>query len=213
MPSPLVKSPRGEARSRQVDCHETPDGIVRGTGRARQARRRGRAPRVASSSSVHGALEWPSRTAADEPSSKAPTFATVSADRAPNAGPRDGVDRASGDIPKVHGVMSRPRSLLASACSHGNSTARPEAPEPGSPYPLGAPLSGRGANFSVYSANATGLDLLLFEDEHAATPARVIAFDAEHNRTHHYWHAYVPELRAGQVYAYRADGPWRPSEG
>jgi hypothetical protein len=80
------------------------------------------------SSSVHGALEWPSRTAADEPSSKAPTFATVSADRAPNAGPRDGVDRACGDIPKVHGVMSRPRSLLASACSHGNSTARPEVP-------------------------------------------------------------------------------------
>src|SRR4029453_1118156 len=43
----IVQVPRGVARSRQADCHETPDGIVRGTGRAQQARRRGRAQRVA----------------------------------------------------------------------------------------------------------------------------------------------------------------------
>jgi isoamylase len=86
-------------------------------------------------------------------------------------------------------------------------------PEPGSPYPLGVTLSGGGANFSVYSANATGLDLLLFNNAHDPAPGRMIAFDPEHNRTHHYWHAYVPGLRAGQVYAYRADGPWQPGEG
>jgi isoamylase len=86
-------------------------------------------------------------------------------------------------------------------------------PEPGSPYPLGVTLSGGGANFSVYSANATGLDLLLFNNAHDPAPGRMIAFDPEHNRTHHYWHAYVPGLRAGQVYAYRADGLWQPGEG
>jgi len=89
----------------------------------------------------------------------------------------------------------------------------PAIPEPGSPYPLGATLLAEGVNFSVYSANATALDLLLFNDAHDAAPARVIAFDPRRNRTHHYWHTYVPALRAGQVYAYRADGPWRPGDG
>ena len=88
-----------------------------------------------------------------------------------------------------------------------------QIPDPGSPYPLGATLSADGVNFSVYSANATGLELLLFNDAHDPAPARVIAFDPQSNRTHHYWHAYVPDLRAGQVYSYRADGPWRPGDG
>jgi glycogen operon protein len=87
-----------------------------------------------------------------------------------------------------------------------------QAPD-GSSYPLGATLSGGGVNFSVYSANATGLELLLFDDAQDPAPARVIGLDPQRNRTHHYWHAYVPGLRAGQVYAYRADGPWRPGDG
>src|SRR5262249_20065142 len=78
---------------------------------------------------------------------------------------------------------------------------------------LGPTLSADGVNFSVYSAHATGLELLLFDDAHDPTPARVIAFDPQRNRTQHYWHVFVPELRAGQVYAYRADGPWRPEDG
>jgi glycogen operon protein len=85
--------------------------------------------------------------------------------------------------------------------------------EHGSPYPLGASLQGGGVNFSVYSANATGLELLLFDDARDPAPARVIAFDPGRNHTHHYWHAHVPDLRAGQIYAYRADGPWRPESG
>jgi len=85
--------------------------------------------------------------------------------------------------------------------------------EAGSPYPLGATLSADGVNFSVYSASATGLELLLFDDARAPAPARVIALDRRRNRTQHYWHAYVPGLRAGQIYAYRADGPSRPEDG
>jgi glycogen operon protein len=86
-------------------------------------------------------------------------------------------------------------------------------PEPGSPHPLGATPSDAGVNFNVYSANATGLELLLFDDAHDPAPALVIAFDPQRNRTHQYWHACVPELRVGQIYAYRADGPWQPGEG
>jgi isoamylase len=88
-----------------------------------------------------------------------------------------------------------------------------QSPEPGSAHPLGATLSGGGVNFSVYSASATGLDLLLFDDADDAAPARVIALDPPRNRTHHYWHAFVRGLHPGQVYAYRADGPWRPGDG
>jgi isoamylase len=85
--------------------------------------------------------------------------------------------------------------------------------EAGRPYPLGATLSADGANFSVYSASATGIELLLFDDARDPAPARVIALDRHRNRTHDYWHAHVPGLRAGHLYAYRADGPWRPEAG
>ena len=79
----------------------------------------------------------------------------------------------------------------------------PSIPEPGRPNPLGATISEGGVNFSVYSANATGLELLLFNDADDSVPAFAIAFDPQRNRTHHYWHAYVPGLRAGQLYAFR----------
>ena len=90
---------------------------------------------------------------------------------------------------------------------------QPTIPEAGTPYPLGATFHDGGVNFSVYSPTATGLELLLFDDARETAPARVIAFDPRRNRTHQYWHAYLPELRPGQVYGYRAHGPWRPGEG
>jgi glycogen operon protein len=41
----------------------------------------------------------------------------------------------------------------------------------------------------------------------------VIPLDAEKHRTYHYWHAFVPGLQQGQVYAYRAHGPFVPACG
>jgi glycogen operon protein len=73
-------------------------------------------------------------------------------------------------------------------------------------WPLGATIYPGGANFSVYSRHATGMELLLFDDVDRVKPARVIPFD-ESNRSYHYWHAYVPGLKAGQLYGYRAHGP------
>ena len=66
--------------------------------------------------------------------------------------------------------------------------------------PLGATLSREGANFSVYSKHATGMDLLLFDNVHDARPARVIRIDPSTNRTYHYWHVFVPGVKAGQFY-------------
>jgi glycogen operon protein len=79
--------------------------------------------------------------------------------------------------------------------------------------PLGANLAQGGANFSVYSRSATGVELLFFDREDDATPSRVVPFDPVINRTYHYWHAFVPGVRAGQVYGYRVQGPTDPPRG
>ena len=70
----------------------------------------------------------------------------------------------------------------------------------GSSAPLGATVHPTGVNFSVFSKNATLVELLLFDDEHKAQPAKIVALDAHQRRTYHYWHVFVPGLKAGQVY-------------
>lgn len=79
--------------------------------------------------------------------------------------------------------------------------------------PLGATVTDGGVNFSVFSRDATLVELLLFDDKHAAKPATVIPLDPNRHRSYHYWHVFVPELKAGQVYAYRAHGPFAPERG
>ena len=70
-----------------------------------------------------------------------------------------------------------------------------------------------GVNFSVFSKNATQIELLLFDDENAAQPATVIPLDPNRHRTYHYWHVFVPDLKPGQIYAYRAHGSFAPEQG
>src|SRR5688500_5807343 len=83
----------------------------------------------------------------------------------------------------------------------------------GSSSPVGASIVAGGVNFSVYSRNASGMELLLFDREDDARPARTIALDPAANRTYHYWHVFVPGLKPGQLYGYRASGPFEPSRG
>ncbi len=69
-------------------------------------------------------------------------------------------------------------------------------------------------NFSIYSKHCDALELLLFDGPEEARPSRVIRLDpSRKNRTFHYWHAFVPGIGPGQVYAYRADGRYAPQEG
>lgn len=77
----------------------------------------------------------------------------------------------------------------------------------GSSYPLGSTLRPGGANFSAYAKNATRVEILLFDHVDDDTPSHVIPLDPLHNRTFHYWHAFVPDVQAGQLYGYRVDGP------
>ena len=85
--------------------------------------------------------------------------------------------------------------------------------EAGVSAPLGATVLPEGINFSVFSKDAALIELLLFDDENAKQPARVIPLHPDEHRTYHYWHAYVRGLRPGQVYAYRAHGPFAPDRG
>jgi len=79
--------------------------------------------------------------------------------------------------------------------------------------PLGATVSDGGVNFSLYSRDAREIELLLFHDADDVRPERVIHLEPASNRTYHYWHVFVPGLRAGQLYGYRAHGPFHPGLG
>jgi hypothetical protein len=73
--------------------------------------------------------------------------------------------------------------------------------------PLGATVTENGVNFSLYSRAAGDVELLLFDRENDEVPSRVIPLDRASHRTYHYWHVFVPGLRAGQLYGYRVHGP------
>ncbi len=84
---------------------------------------------------------------------------------------------------------------------------------PGQSFPLGATVYPDGVNFSVYSKNATGVELLLFDEVPGPMPAHIFNLDPEKNRTYHYWHIFLPGLRHGQLYGYRVQGPFEPDRG
>ena len=79
--------------------------------------------------------------------------------------------------------------------------------------PLGATVCSGGANFSVYARSSSGVELLLFDLEDDSRPERVIPMDPVLNRTYHYWHSSVQGVQPGQIYGYRAQGPYDPADG
>jgi isoamylase len=83
----------------------------------------------------------------------------------------------------------------------------------GSSFPLGATICPGGVNFSVFSKSATGVELLLFDRTDDPKPARTVHLDPKENKTYHYWHAFVPDIQQGQIYAYRVEGGFEPERG
>jgi isoamylase len=83
----------------------------------------------------------------------------------------------------------------------------------GGSSPIGATVFGGGVNFSVYSRSATGVELVFFDHEDDPWPARVIPIDPASNRTYYYWHVFVPDVKPGQLYGYRVQGPFDPASG
>ncbi|HEX6475246.1 MAG TPA: glycogen debranching protein GlgX [Candidatus Limnocylindria bacterium] len=77
----------------------------------------------------------------------------------------------------------------------------------GAPYPLGATWDGEGTNFALFSENATGVQLALFDADGAEQRVKMA------ERTDNVWHAYLPDVGPGQRYGYRVAGPWVPAGG
>ena len=83
----------------------------------------------------------------------------------------------------------------------------------GRPFPLGPTITPQGVNFSVFSTHASGMEIVFFDHDGASEPSRAITLDPTQNRTSSYWHICVPGIKPGQLYGFRADGPYEPSIG
>ena len=81
---------------------------------------------------------------------------------------------------------------------------------PGRPYPLGATWDSRGVNFAIFSANATRVELCLFDSKESSEEAYCVPL---HEQTDLVWHCYLPGIRPGQLYGYRVHGPYDPASG
>jgi isoamylase len=78
--------------------------------------------------------------------------------------------------------------------------------EEGLPYPLGAHWSGQGTNFALFSANATKVEVCLF-DGNSETRIELPEY------TDQVFHGYIPGVGPGTFYGYRVHGPYDPAKG
>ncbi len=79
----------------------------------------------------------------------------------------------------------------------------------GRPSPLGATWTGLGVNFAIFSANATKVELCLFDDQGDTELERLELPEY----TNQIFHGFLPDARPGTIYGYRVHGPYAPEEG
>jgi glycogen operon protein len=79
----------------------------------------------------------------------------------------------------------------------------------GRPSPRGATWNGVGVNFSLFSANATKIELCLFDHQGVTELERIELPEY----TNEIFHGFLPDARPGQIYGYRAYGPYEPAAG
>jgi isoamylase len=81
---------------------------------------------------------------------------------------------------------------------------------PGRPYPLGATWDGKGVNFAIFSEHAAAVKLCLFHDPEDTEEYMQVSLTEVNGFV---WHAYLPGISCGQIYAYRFFGRYKPTEG
>jgi isoamylase len=79
----------------------------------------------------------------------------------------------------------------------------------GLPHPCGASWDGKGTNFALFSANATKVELCLFDERGERELERI----ALPEYTNQIWHGYLPKVGPATVYGYRVHGPYEPEVG
>ena len=79
----------------------------------------------------------------------------------------------------------------------------------GRPWPLGAHFDGEGTNFAIFSAHAEAMELCLFSADGRRELARVPLRERDGD----IWHIHLGGVLPGQVYGYRAHGPYAPEGG
>ena len=72
---------------------------------------------------------------------------------------------------------------------------------------LGAIYDGQGTNFGVYSKNATKMELCLFDEQGNETRYEMVKGKDD------VWSIYMPDVKPGQRYGFRAHGPYEPQNG
>ena len=82
-------------------------------------------------------------------------------------------------------------------------------PQKGKIFPLGSNYDGQGVNFALFSANATKVELCLYNNTGTEETGRFEILENESN----VWSMYISGVKPGQVYGYRVYGPYAPSEG
>jgi isoamylase len=79
----------------------------------------------------------------------------------------------------------------------------------GRPFPLGATWDGTGANFAVFSAHATRIDVCLFDKEGKREVER---FELP-EFTDEIFHGRIADIGPGAFYGFRVHGPYEPEAG
>jgi isoamylase len=79
----------------------------------------------------------------------------------------------------------------------------------GLPYPRGAAWDGSGTNFALFSANATRVEVCLFD----AAGERELERIELPEYTDEIWHGYLPHVGPGTPYGFRVHGPYEPEAG
>jgi isoamylase len=79
----------------------------------------------------------------------------------------------------------------------------------GLPYPRGGTWDGKGTNFAVFSANATKVEVCVFDDQGEKELQRIELPEF----TDQIWHGYLEGLTPNTVYGYRVHGPYEPDAG
>ena len=79
----------------------------------------------------------------------------------------------------------------------------------GYPFPRGATWDGKGTNFALFSANATKVEVCLFDSEGKVEVERI----ALPEYTDQIFHGWLPGVGPGQIYGYRVHGPYAPEAG